>query len=213
LRDSGDRCGHCGDSHVADVSVTPNAASIFVGETQSFTATGTFSNGSTRALGPAISSMAPGYRSSCALLASGGVECWGYNRYGELGDGNTANSLIARPVVGISTATAVALREEHGCALLLGGAVRCWGLNSYGELGDGTTNAATSPVAVSGIGVASAVGLGVGHSCALLASGAVQCWGWNSYGQLGNGSPKRSCDGSAAVRIQPGASGQIEEPV
>ena len=43
------------------IAVTPAAASISVGQKQAFTATGTFSDGSTQALGPAISNIAPGY--------------------------------------------------------------------------------------------------------------------------------------------------------
>ena len=44
------------------IAVTPAAKTILVGQKQSFTATGTFSNGSKQALGPAISNIAPGDR-------------------------------------------------------------------------------------------------------------------------------------------------------
>ena len=54
------------------VAVTPTAASIFVGQTQFFKATGTFSDGSTRALGPAIVDIAPGRVATCVLLNRGG---------------------------------------------------------------------------------------------------------------------------------------------
>ena len=94
------------------IAVTPAAKSISVGQKQSFTATGTFSNGSRQALGPAISNIATGGVSeTCALLTSGGVECWGSNYAGKLGDGTTADSVIPRPVKGINSATAVALGE------------------------------------------------------------------------------------------------------
>jgi alpha-tubulin suppressor-like RCC1 family protein len=177
------------------IAVTPNAPSITVGQTQTFTATGTFRDGSKQALGPDIANMALGYATSCALLTSGGVECWGNNFDGELGDGSTENSLIPRSVEGIGTATAVAFNpilQGHVCALLASGTVQCWGFNAYGALGDGTTNSSTTPVSVNGIGTATAVGVGGLHSCALLASGAVECWGWNAYGQLGDGSHTNS---------------------
>src|SRR3954469_550450 len=90
------------------LTVTPSAKSISVGQQQAFTATGTFSNGSTQVLGPALSNIATGYADTCALLTSGAVECWGSNGNGELGDGSTTNSLAPRPVKGISTATAIA---------------------------------------------------------------------------------------------------------
>jgi len=60
------------------IAVTPTAETISVGQKQSFTATGTFSDGSKQALGPAISDIAAGGEGeTCALLTSGGVECWG----------------------------------------------------------------------------------------------------------------------------------------
>ena len=125
------------DPTLQTIDVTPTAKTISVGQKQSFAATGTFSNGSRQVLGPAISNMALGSTSNCAVLNSGGVECWGINHYGQLGDGTTVSSLIPRPVKGISTATAVALGNNHGCALLVSGAVQCWGYNGSGELGNG----------------------------------------------------------------------------
>jgi hypothetical protein len=115
------------------IDVTPAAKTISVGQKQTFTATGTFSNGSRHALLPAFSDIAAGYWVTCAVLISGGVECWGYNGHGGLGDGTTVDSLIPRPAKGITTATAVTLTRGdvddtsnggHGCALLASGGVR-----------------------------------------------------------------------------------------
>jgi alpha-tubulin suppressor-like RCC1 family protein len=181
---------------LGSIAVTPAASSIAVGQRQIFTATGTFSNGSKHALGPDVANIAAGYGSTCMLLKSGGVECWGANGQGELGDGTTTSSLVARPVVGISAATAVtSSRYEYGhsCALLSNGTVKCWGHNYYGQLGNGTiTWRATRPVTVSGISTAIAVSAGNVHSCALLAVGTVQCWGLNSAGELGDGTNSES---------------------
>lgn len=174
------------------IAVTPAARSISVDQKQSFAVTGTFSNGSSHALGAAIANIAPGDTDTCVLLTSGGVDCWGQNADGQLGDGSTVGSLIAGPVEWIATATAVVIRAGHGCALLARGAVRCWGRNDSGQLGNGTTNPATTPVAVRGVSTATALAVGWAHSCALLASGAVQCWGENFYGDLGDGTNARS---------------------
>jgi len=141
-----------------------------------------------------VSAIAGGSQYACALT-NGGVQCWGWNQYGQLG--NSTNSGTATPnssplqVLGLTTGvTALAAGTAHTCALLSGGSVQCWGENNYGQLGNslnsGSTAANYSPVQVSGLtsGV-TAISAGFGHSCALL-NGSLKCWGWNDYGQLGN---------------------------
>jgi len=185
---------------LASVAVTPSASSISVGKRQAFTATGTFSNGTTQMLGPDVANIAAGNGNTCALLRSGGVECWGENSDGELGDGTTGgDSLSARPVVGILTATAVTLGHAHGCALLASHTVKCWGFNVLGQLGNATTtDNEPTPVTVSGISTATAVGAGGSHSCALLTNGTARCWGENWFGELGDGS---TTDSSTPVSV------------
>lgn len=43
--------------------------------------------------------IAAGWRHTCALLSSGGVNCWGANYFGELGDGSTEEPYSSTPVV------------------------------------------------------------------------------------------------------------------
>jgi alpha-tubulin suppressor-like RCC1 family protein len=127
-----------------------------------------------------------GFTHSCAVLASGSVQCWGTGNDGQLGNGLTASSSVPVAVSGITTATAVSVGFGHSCALLASGGVQCWGFR--GHLGNGGTADSPTPVAVSGITTATAVSAGFNHSCALLASGGAQCWGGGYVGQLGNGS-------------------------
>jgi alpha-tubulin suppressor-like RCC1 family protein len=132
---------------------------------------------------------------TCALLTSSGVQCWGYNKYGELGNGSTANSNtpvdvsgLASGVSAVSTSGAVYTYSAHTCGLLTGGGMRCWGTNWYGALGDGTTTNRSIPVEVIGLeeGVA-AISAGSSHTCALLSGGGMKCWGENWTGALGDG--------------------------
>lgn len=64
---------------------------------------------------------------TCAIV-SGDVQCWGYNNYGQLGDGTTKNSSTPVRVAGLgATAEAVAVGEYFSCALLSDATVKCWG--------------------------------------------------------------------------------------
>ncbi|RJQ54728.1 MAG: hypothetical protein C4526_04935 [Nitrospiraceae bacterium] len=132
--------------------------------------------------------IAAGDEHSCALLSDATVKCWGWNYYGQSGNGDGIQYHISPVAVsGIDNAVAIDAEGHHTCALLADGTVRCWGYNAYGELGDGTRNTAFTPVAVNGIDTATAIDSGRDFSCALLADGSVKCWGKGEYGSLGNG--------------------------
>ncbi len=126
---------------------------------------------------------------TCTLNSSGGVQCWGGNYSGQLGDGTTTRRSAPVQVSGLSSGVKqIAVGGDHACALTTSNAVKCWGDNSIGQLGDNTTTNRKTPVQVSGLtsGVAS-IGSGSYHTCAVLESGAVKCWGYNGSGRLGDG--------------------------
>jgi alpha-tubulin suppressor-like RCC1 family protein len=128
-----------------------------------------------------VTAIALGGSHSCAIV-NGGVQCWGYNYNGQLGNNSLVNSPTAVQAV-LSGATAVAAGFSHSCAVICG-AVQCWGDNVYGQLGIGTTKDSLVPVpAVASL--ATDVNCGSNHSCALV-NGAVQCWGFNTTSELGN---------------------------
>ena len=155
-----------------------------------------------------------GGRHTCALIAlpapaeNYGVQCWGDNLYGQLGDGtnvdrsspaNTCDTGASPPcssltavLTGVSAVSAGGVPTErqggHTCVLTGAGGVKCWGRNDEGQLGDGTNVDRNRPVDVVGLtrGVA-AVAAGGFHTCAVTTDGGVKCWGRNDEGQLGDG--------------------------
>jgi alpha-tubulin suppressor-like RCC1 family protein len=135
----------------------------------------------------AARAIAAGESHTCAVLVDGTAKCWGYNDFGQLGNGTTS---LATPPVTVSASgafTAIAAGGSHTCALTADGRALCWGRNFEGQLGDGTNADSSVPVAVSGISNAVAVATGHQHSCAVLAGGQIRCWGHNDHGQLGDG--------------------------
>jgi alpha-tubulin suppressor-like RCC1 family protein len=137
-----------------------------------------------------VAAVIAGDNHTCAIAASGGLKCWGYNQYGAVGDGNAYDRWMPAQVVGLeSGVVAVVAGRAHTCALLSSGRLSCWGYNYYGQLGDGTRINRYTPFTIPNIGgyVVSLAG-GLEHTCALLSpSRALRCWGNNEYGQLGNG--------------------------
>jgi len=75
------------------------------------------------------------YLHTCAVLSNGTVQCWGYNQYGELGDGSTTTRTTPVTVGGLTNAVAVSAGTQYSCAVLSDGTAKCWGRNTFGQLG------------------------------------------------------------------------------
>ena len=109
-----------------------------------------------------VQSVASDGQGSCAVLSTGGVDCWGYNIYGQLGSGvvygpdGEYGYDTPQPVTGLTDAVSVTSVGYGYCALLSTGGVDCWGDNGFAELGNGTTGGSDgvvddTPQPVSGI--------------------------------------------------------------
>ncbi|CAM9212563.1 unnamed protein product [Sphacelaria rigidula] len=152
--------------------------------------------------GVTVTEVTTGCQHSCALIDDGDVKCFGYNNYGQLGQGTTDNigddagemgDDLAVVDLGDLSATSIAAGCDFTCAIVDDGSVMCWGRNTWGQLGTGDDQdvldeAGESVVAVDLDGSsASAIAAGEGHVCALLDDSSVKCWGRNNNGQLGQG--------------------------
>ena len=134
---------------------------------------------------------------NCALMLAGGLNCWGYNVNGELGDGRNIGS--PQPVAHATLSSGIQRIEGQSntkCALMTSGEVRCWGQNNTGQQATGDTVstlstrtmllAASTPVT----GVTD-IAVGQRHSC-VVAGGGAFCAGNNLNGALGNGTTTAS---------------------
>jgi alpha-tubulin suppressor-like RCC1 family protein len=139
--------------------------------------------------GLVLRTLTAGGRHTCALSATGAAFCWGWNGFGQIGDGTTTIRLSPVPVVISDQLGLVSITAGwyHTCGLTARGTAYCWGFNMYGQLGDGSTTNRTTPVAVTGSVSFANLSLGVNHTCGKTTTGAVYCWGRNSSGQLGDG--------------------------
>ena len=136
---------------------------------------------------------------SSALTSEGRLFTWGYNAYGELGDGTTIERHTPTEITSNfnldegETLTQISLGGYHSSALTSEGRLFTWGDNFIGQLGDGTHTNRHTPTEITSNFILTEgetlthVSLGDSHSSALTSEGRLFTWGYNWYGQLGNG--------------------------
>ena len=132
-----------------------------------------------------------------AVTDDGSAYAWGYNLYGQLGDGTTTNAHTPVQVQTTDILVDADAGGNHTLAITDNGGAVAWGLGSNGQIGNGTTTTnSTTPVTVNlptGVTV-NAVDGGRAHSLAVVnistdpayPAGQVLAWGYNNHGQLGD---------------------------
>ena len=145
-----------------------------------------------------------GRATTCAVIQTGRVACWGDNSLGQLGTVGLGSSTIPVLVPGLTNVTQVSANDEFNCARLSDGTVSCWGSMAGSGSGGRASgpNYGATPVQISGLTTATAISTNHRHACALTSAGTVFCWGVNGRGQLGNGAPVAGGGVSVATPVQ-----------
>ncbi len=165
---------------------------------------------------PSFAQIDVGGQHTCAVTRGGLIYCWGYNFFGQLGDGTTGNRL--KPVLvkgGALRFRRVTAGSYHTCAETTEAKAYCWGNNTWGQLGIGSTSGASrlTPAAVVRVSVFNRVEAGSVHTCGVI-NGDAYCWGDNQFGQLGDpashgftrNAPVRVSGAAALKSVDPGGS-------
>src|SRR5579875_3924292 len=148
-------------------------------------------------LGRAVA-LTSGWGNAGVLTADGRYYDWGYNRGGQVGDGNR---MMATTAVQVALPHAVRQVFQGGSygdngqtiALLSTGTVWEWGNGRFGQLGDGTRDSSPWPIRLQTLRGLHFVAIGSGGSTtyAVDRAGGLWAWGNNHVAQLGDGSTAR----------------------
>lgn len=154
-------------------------------------------------LGTAAVSVTAGCEYSCALLAGGGVKCWGGNDFGQVAIGTIlpvgdspgeVEALNTIPLGGPVKLLRGGFR--YACAQFEDNSMKCWGRNQNGQLGQNNQNhRGDQPGEIDSL---SAINFGAGrttktfaagytHNCTILDNDTVKCWGGELNGGFGYG--------------------------
>jgi alpha-tubulin suppressor-like RCC1 family protein len=101
----------------------------------------------TVAFGTNWKQVACGYNNTAAVKQDGTLWCWGYNVYGQLGDGTiTHRSSPVQTVAYGKNWKQVSCGDRTTVAIKTDGTLWCWGYNYQGQLGNNTVGSTLSPV-------------------------------------------------------------------
>ena len=159
-------------------------------------------------VGKTVKYLSTNVNTSCLIASDDKAYCWGYNGSGQLGNGDTNDSLIPVPVdasgaLAGKSIKAIFAGDVTTCALTTENRAYCWGDNWRGGLGAGL-----SPFVVSTPQLPTEIYMnnhlagktikvlyvarGNQVSCVIASDDKAYCWGDNALGELGAGLPPAS---------------------
>ncbi len=140
---------------------------------------------------PRFVAITAGRQFTCAVDEAAQAWCWGSNRFGQLGLGDTLDRFRPTQLQHSVPLRRVVAGETHSCAVDSLAALHCWGDNKEFALGDTAVRVRARPGTVELRGVRQ-VALGANFTCATDSADRTRCWGTHQHGQRGDGSTERA---------------------
>jgi alpha-tubulin suppressor-like RCC1 family protein len=186
------------DADVINLTATNNSNGIFTG-------TGIVDNGNgTATFDPANAGIgshtisyhvsetgfvkiAAGAFHTLGIKTDGTLWAWGWNGYGQLGDGSTLQRNTPVQIGTESNWIMISAGQNHSLGIKSDGTLWAWGRNDNGQLGDGTLVDNHTPIQIGTSSDWYQVEAGGMHNLALKSDGKLWAWGNNEGGQLGDG--------------------------
>ncbi|SHG14147.1 RCC1 domain-containing protein [Chryseobacterium vrystaatense] len=132
-------------------------------------------------------SVSAGEKHSLGIKTDGTLWAWGYNSYGQLGDGTRSTKNSPIQIGKENNWLQISGGDFHSIALKTNGTLWAWGANYYGQLGNGTNTDKTIPTQIGTATDWVSITSGNNYVVALKADGTIWAWGNNNFGQLADG--------------------------
>ena len=150
-----------------------------------------------------------------AIKTDGTLWTWGYNGFGNLGQGNLVYRSSPTQVGALTNWSKAGINESHVLVIKTDGTLWAWGKNNTGQLGTNDAVYRSSPVQVGSLSNWSRIGCGRDQAFAIKTDGTLWSWGSNGAGILGQNvdfttaksSPTQVGSLTNWIRIDPTASG------
>ncbi len=122
---------------------------------------------------------------TCALHADARVSCWGFNPFGEVGNGTAGSDAPPGVVKGIGPAVDMAL-NHHG-TWILGKSGTVWFLGTHNS-----PEQVVDPLVEQEVPGSARIDAGNNRTCVTSVDGAVSCWSYHALTRWGTGEPNRA---------------------
>jgi alpha-tubulin suppressor-like RCC1 family protein len=138
---------------------------------------------------------------TCGVRSNGKLYCWGYDGYGQIGDGGGTGATTPRRIGTFEDWAQTKTGTDHSCGVRENGKLYCWGRDIKGQVGDGGTNSdIDAPKRIGSFEDWATADAGDGHTCGIRHDGKLYCWGDDASGQVGDGGENTPVN-STPIRI------------